>query len=271
MSVTKILSGLSLAVLVSGCADYEIDKLETMHHEGKEFSRHLSKEYLAFAKKESKDYNDFIDARHFAVKGQQAATGLTVLPEDPNEWKVPASELKELLDARERLTFALDKSGRADFVAPLASKAQVMYDCWVQEVEEANLFTGRPDQLMRCKTGFWSTIKALESEIVKRSPVFSLTFEKNSSNLTEKSMAIIQNIANVAKQLDEHTVAITGYTDAQGGRKSNLSLSQARAMAVHDALVAAGIDKRRMVAVGTGEIQGAQEDPNHRRVDVLIR
>lgn len=271
MAMSKLLTGLSFAVLLSGCAEYEIDKLELINPEGKEFARHLTKEYLAFAKKESREYNDFIDARHFAVKGEQAATGLNVLPENPNEWDVAPTMLNELLDARERLTFALDKGGRADFVAPLAAKAQVSYDCWVQEVEEKNLFTGRETELLRCRDTFWATLRSLEAEISKRSPVFSVHFEKDSSRLSEKAMAIIKNIYNVAIQLDEYTVAVTGHTDAQGGRKSNLALSQARAAVVRDALHALGIPLNRIVAVGTGEVQGAQDSSQNRRVDVVIR
>lgn len=263
--------GIGLAVLLAGCAQNDIDTLGDMKKEGKEFARNLAKEYHAFAQKES-DYNDVIDASHFAVKGQQAATGLNVLPENPNNWDVPCDKLKELLDARERLTFALDHSGRRDFVAPWAAKTQVFYDCWVQEVEEANIFRGRPDQLTRCRDGFHDSIKALEAKIAQYSPAYMVHFDHGSAALRSDSMMAIENAAKTSMHLDEHTVTITGYTDAAGGRKANLVLAQKRAQAVANELMKHGVPKERMNVVGVGEIEGgAQNDQKNRRVTIVIR
>lgn len=269
MSVSKIAAILGIGLL-AGCAEHQIERLEGMKFEGKDFARHLAMEYEAYAKKESRDYNDFVDASHFAVKGQQAATGLNVLPEDPREWDVPQADLKGLLDARERLTFALDNA-RADIFAPLAAKTQVSYDCWVQEIEEKNLFQGRPDQLGRCHDTFWSSLKSLEVAISKEAPVYVIHFGENSSKINEKAIAMLKNIAKISRQLDEREVSVTGYTDGQGSRKSNLLLSQHRAAAVRDELVKLGVLANRIVTVGAGEGYSPQVSAAHRKVVVQIR
>jgi OOP family OmpA-OmpF porin len=264
------LSAILAAALLAGCAENDISNLEDMKREGKDFARHLANEYEMYAKKSSRDYNDFIDASHFAVKGQQATTGLNVLPEDPRDWDVPASSLKELLDARERLTFALDNGVRADFFASMAAKTQVSYDCWVQEVEEMNLFRGRPDQLNKCKDMFLNHIKSLESAMAKEAPMFVVHFGENSAMIGAKDAAVLDNIAKVSKHLDEREVMITGYTDGKGGRKSNLALSQKRADAVRDELVKRGVLENRITSRGVGE--GFRGDsPSHRKVVIQIR
>jgi OOP family OmpA-OmpF porin len=52
---------------------------------------------------------------------------------------------------------------------------------------------------------------------------------------------------------DTKTVLVQGHTDAAGSEQYNEQLSQRRAMAVRNYLVAAGIDAARLRAVGKGE------------------
>jgi outer membrane protein OmpA-like peptidoglycan-associated protein len=53
-----------------------------------------------------------------------------------------------------------------------------------------------------------------------------------------------------------HSIRVEAYADDGGGAKGNLALSQQRAQAVRDALVKAGIDARRVSAVGAGAKAG---------------
>lgn len=71
-------------------------------------------------------------------------------------------------------------------------------------------------------------------------------------------------------------IRIEGHTDSSGNPKANLALSQRRADAVRDALIAAGVPARRITAVGLGESQpvadnGTEEGrARNRRVDVIL-
>ncbi|MBA4750433.1 MAG: OmpA family protein [Alphaproteobacteria bacterium] len=252
-------------VFISGCAENTISELERAPLDGLAFADQLAKEYELYAKRESREYNDFIDAQHFAVKGLQASTGLNVLPENPNDWDIPESELPRFLDARERLTFALDNNGRN--VAPdIAARTQVSYDCAVQEQEEN---AGRPEQA-RCWTGFMNGLRHLEEAIQKQSPTFSVMFEMNSSVLSKDAESKLSNVAKAAKNMNLRTVLVTGHADAMGGRKHNLLLSQNRANAVRDALVKMGVEAKRIVAVGAGEADGREVVPKNRRVDIQL-
>jgi outer membrane protein OmpA-like peptidoglycan-associated protein len=256
---------LAAALFTASCAEQAISELEEANLEGAPFAEHLAREYAAFAKKNSRIYNHDLDARHFAVKGLQAAEGLNVLPEDPRKWDLPESVIPMITEARERLTFALDKSGRV--VAPaLAARTQVLYDCWVQETEN-----GHDPKAALCHKGFTESLAALEAAVSKQAPTFSVMFDMNSSRLSHQALKVLEEVAKVAKNLPYHTVTITGYTDEMGGRKHNLILSQNRAAAVRDALIKLGVEQNRITAVGAGELSGKEIDPRHRRVDIQIR
>lgn len=253
------------ALLLTGCAEYNIRKLESAGREGHPFTVALAKEYEALAKKESRVYNDGIDASHFAVKGLQAATGLQVLPEDPRHWDVPKERLEELLDWRERLIFALHKSG-ARIAPELGAQAQVAFDCAVEELEEGH----QPENIAKCEKTFKDMLVEIEKAVHHFTPTFQVYFDLNSPKLSKDALKMIEEVADVAKHMDHHTVSITGNADGVGGRKHNLILTQQRAQAVKDALIAHGIDSKKIVAVGGGEVDGLEVAPKNRNVTITL-
>lgn len=265
MSKFKVLcTGSIAALLLSGCSEYSIRELDSAPRMGYEFSRNLADEYSKYAKDENSEY-DHINAAHFAVKGTMAAAGEEVLPEDPRRWDVPADGMQGLLDARERLIFALTKSGRR--VAPkLSAEAQVAYDCYIEELEEGS----QAGDIATCETLFKDRLVALEKAVEAVAPTFMVYFEFNSPALTADAKKVLAEVAKTAKNMNFHTIDITGNTDGIGGRKHNLLLSQARAMNVRDELVKNGIDNRKIIAVGGGEENGPEVQPRNRRVDVNI-
>ena len=251
------------AVALSGCAGYYIDELDSARLDGMPFANHLAKEYETLAKRESNVYNDQIGATHFAVKGIQATTGLNVLPENPQHWDIPEKDMPRFLDGRERLTFALDNNGRV--ISPdIAARAQVMYDCAVEEADDGNC-----DISAKCWSGFQNALTHLEKSIQNQAPTFSIHFEMNSSVVSNASMHTLSEVARVAKNMPLRTVQITGHADGVGGRKHNLLLSQNRASAIRDVLVKMGVDAKRVVAVGAGEVNERASTKN-RRADIQI-
>ena len=79
-------------------------------------------------------------------------------------------------------------------------------------------------------------------------------FLSGKTELATISRLVLQDVAAVINEHEEWTsIEIGGHTDATGAAAANLALSQGRAEAVRDALVAAGVSTDRLVAKGYGE------------------
>jgi OOP family OmpA-OmpF porin len=79
-------------------------------------------------------------------------------------------------------------------------------------------------------------------------------FEIDSFALTAKGRAVLDEVLSTLESApDDIRVLITGHTDDQGDRAENQVLSEQRAQAVLDYLVAAGQDPERFDTIGYGE------------------
>ena len=101
----------------------------------------------------------------------------------------------------------------------------------------------------------------------------SINFDSGSAKLTTEGEAEVKSfgIAMMMPWLAKRRFEIAGHTDASGSKRKNLALSQARADAVVEALVAQGVDRARLDAKGYGSdrlaLPNAPRDPANRRVE----
>jgi outer membrane protein OmpA-like peptidoglycan-associated protein len=104
----------------------------------------------------------------------------------------------------------------------------------------------------------------------------TVTFENKSATLTPQGQAVVVNIANILKAHPTVKIRIEGHTDSRGSDAANLALSQARALAVLNALKAQGITADRMTAAGFGERRPKVPDTSdanratNRRVELIV-
>ena len=80
-----------------------------------------------------------------------------------------------------------------------------------------------------------------------------ISFAPGSSDLDSGGQAVVDRIADVLKGCDKTKLEIAGHTDSQGREEMNQSLSQARADAVLQGLIARRVLTSGMTAKGYGE------------------
>ena len=274
---------LAISLLFTGCANRKVQELGTaaLQAQGPSFTQALANEYLVFAKRELDVYYDQVSAYYFAQKGIVTAQGKMVEPETIHQRRIPADQVPELESARSRLMQAL--MGDATNLHPQElAKAQVSYDCWVEEQEE-NI---QPDNIQACKVGFYQYIMAAEnvpqatpqtysgSEALLPIAPYSVYYGINKADVTPDADNILTQLVALLNQVSEYRIVVEGYTDRTGSSKYNLKLSQKRVDNVRQAAVNRGAlaERVRGLAYGDSKATGKKgvHTPQDRRVDITL-
>jgi photosynthetic reaction center cytochrome c subunit len=98
-------------------------------------------------------------------------------------------------------------------------------------------------------------------------------FAVGSSTVESEGGKVLADLAATLKARPDTTVSISGFHSAAGDLAKNQELAKNRAIAVRDALVAAGIAQDRLVLDKPLQTEAniSGEDPRSRRVDVAVR
>jgi outer membrane protein OmpA-like peptidoglycan-associated protein len=95
-------------------------------------------------------------------------------------------------------------------------------------------------------------------------------FAYNKATIQKDSLTILDEVSSVLQEHPEiEEVSIEGHTDKRGGYDFNMKLSQSRADAVRDYLIAQGIDASRLTAKGYGSSRPIVPEltPRHREIN----
>lgn len=262
---------LSALLVLGGCAEHTIEKLEKEPRDEREFNNALANEYESLAKELSRTYGDSVDSQHFAMKGLRATSGVIIMPEDPKNWELSEKNKKSLYPIYDRLLFALDRGRSTE--PQLSAKAQVAFDCYTEELEEGR---GVPKKFhgQRCKKQAMGYLTQLEQTLFASGPVRRIRFMADSFDLDHDSMMTIEEIAKMLVSYQgKMTVSIVGHTDPIGTDAHNKVLSQSRADAVKNALILKGVNPLSIKsAVGRGELRTSsnESEPHNRAADIYF-
>ena len=107
---------------------------------------------------------------------------------------------------------------------------------------------------------------ALEAELNALVAAEPILFDKGNTTISDASQSTLVKVAGLAERYAGVAIEVQGHTDSEGDAGRNLTLSEDRAGAVLDALVALGVPVADLTAAGYGEadlILGAdgEEDP----------
>jgi OOP family OmpA-OmpF porin len=244
------------------------------------FNEHLRQKYLVLAQLERDEY-DWMDAAYFARKSGAAGNGEKVLPAIPVDdafWE-PDPAVPSLQQARADLLSVLDGGARDKF-PDLASTAQTMYDCWVQEQEE----NWQLDEIAACRKGFEDAMAAMRKPAEKKAePVeppaqdYLVFFDFDKSAIRDDAASILDKVMKARAALGTQKVDLIGHADRSGADKYNQKLSERRAASVKTWLTGKGIDVKQITSAGKGESDprvptpdGVREQEN-RRVEIHLK
>ena len=103
-----------------------------------------------------------------------------------------------------------------------------------------------------------------------------ILFETGKARLDERSIAVLDALVGGSLACLNARIAVEGHTDSDGDAAANQALSEARAAAVVGYLTAAGIDARRLTAIGYGAARPvagndtAEGKQMNRRIDFRV-
>lgn len=96
----------------------------------------------------------------------------------------------------------------------------------------------------------------------------TVRFEKGSSTVDGPYALLLNEVFEQLARSPGDRILITGYTDRSGDPAVNLRLSQERARAVRDYLLARGVSADRLLVNYYGDSRSNGRDPSERRVEV---
>jgi outer membrane protein OmpA-like peptidoglycan-associated protein len=283
-------------LLVAGCGWGKVNEMKDVTPTGSKFYKALYKDYVKLSQLEAKE-EDWADAVNFADRAIKSGSGGPVYPEAIEARALPKKTVGDLLHARNRLTAALIRSGRKK--APKhAAHAQAMFDCWMQEQEENH----QPKDIAKCRAAFEKSLAKVEKALkkkkkkkkkkmkpkakVKPAPKpapkpekasFIVYFDFDSAKITARGRAVIGQALSWGKARGPGEIAVTGHTDRAGANSYNSKLSERRAEAVADALIAGDLYVGVLIKTGaSGETAPAvatadgKREARNRRVTINL-
>jgi len=88
----------------------------------------------------------------------------------------------------------------------------------------------------------------------------AVRFQTASAKLMESSYIILSEIGGIMRQYPDYDLTVSGHTDDVGSDVTNLTLSEKRAEACRNFIIATGISATRISSVGYGESQPVGEN-----------
>ncbi|TVR09806.1 MAG: OmpA family protein [Salinarimonadaceae bacterium] len=104
-----------------------------------------------------------------------------------------------------------------------------------------------------------------------------IVFAVASARLADETQEHIDQLAAILEDCEDVSVEIGGHTDSDGPEATNVRISQSRAEAVREALLARGVDPDRVAAVGYGDARPVapnDTDENkalNRRIEIVVQ
>lgn len=171
--------------------------------------------------------------------------------------------------AREEARIARDSLALEERKAALAERKASIARREAKLMKEVDTRTAQLEEKL-------ADLRARETERGLVLTLGDVLFETDQAQLTADAMRKLYPLVTLLKENERRDISIEGFTDSSGAESYNLNLSQERADAVRDFLVANGIDPERIKAQGYGEAKPVASNADaagrreNRRVEVIV-
>ena len=175
--------------------------------------------------------------------------------------------------------------GAAEKMPADAARAQVAFDCWMQEQEENR----QPNDIAACQADFIAAMTTVEdglapppAPVAKVVPTpdprdFVLMYDLDDSNIMDSDKAKLDEAMAFAASLGgDAKITVLGHTDSSGANDYNASLARLRAELIADSFQKAGVRRGNIEVKSLGQDQPAVQtndgvvEPRNRRVTVVV-
>ena len=295
--ISPIFLSLAAGVVLTACAA-GLDTAERAAPPPDPFAAALHAGYIALARAEH-DENDFADADFFADRAIRAARGEPPPPSLLSMRTLTADAVPALSAARDRLVAALAVAAGqpAPGSAAQAARAQLAFECWMQEQEENR----QPADIAACRSDFSAAMAEIERRgvagrpsgvrILRPTPAllktraagpavpqtrFVVYFDFDEAGLSRESEELLSRVAGAVRRSGAIMVSIAGHADRAGPKPHNLALSRLRAQAVVAGLRRLGLPDVGIATLARGEDSPAVATPDgrperrNRRVEIEL-
>lgn len=157
-----------------------------------------------------------------------------------------------------------------------SSESDVPSDPVLQEYDDASTVTDSPTTEMTFRQADLGNIQRRFEDRGLVLTLDDLLFKTNSAELRANQAEKLTRLVSFLEKHRGFDVIIEGHTDTSGSKDHNMALSKARAFAVYEQLVSAGIAKKRLAVIALGDrhpiasndtAEGRQQN---RRVEIVI-
>jgi len=225
------------ALILSGCSGMELKRTDGITPTGSAFGRALFSEYVAYSRTEFNE-GDYENSDVFALRARSVAQGTVLEPEEMATRTLPPATVPELTTARGRLVAAL-RGGARERAPQDAAKAQVMWECWMEEQEENN----SANDIATCRTAFLAALAKIEqTPVAAQAETITVYFDTDKATLNDEARREVARAVARIRALNAKSVVLEGHADRTGSAGHNMSLSQNRVAAVRAAIQQAGVN-----------------------------